>query len=162
MVWLPQIPQFMVTRMAWGLFFSSRHENIPNYFQSAERIIERIDRREAILADLLGSSDAEGFFEALHTVRRFIDAKSFWQKIRELDGFARFWPTAVNASCSFTERSSTALSYWSEGKFIDMSQKSKDHYWARCGDPEEYLKKVLSSNSIIPEKLQETRGFNDE
>lgn len=154
LVWLPKIPQIMVTRMAWSVFFSSYHTHIPNYFQSVERIIERVDRREAILADHLGSSDAEGFFESLHTVRRFMDTQSFWQKIRELDGFVRFWPTAANASSLKMERPSTSLSYWSTGKFVDMSQQSNDYFWGKVGDPEEYLEKVLNSKADIAEKLR--------
>ena len=158
LIWLPGMPQFMITRMAWGVFLASYQENIPSLFQSAERIIARVDRREAILADLLGSSDAEGFFESLHTIRRFTDDQRFWQKIKELDGIVRFWPTAVNAANSVMARPSTALGFWSTGKFLDLNQKSKELFWASCDDPEEYLGKILNSKAINPAKLQDKAG----
>ncbi len=153
--WLPGIPQEMVTRMAWTVFYSIPLGHIPDYYDSAENILERVGRREVILADILGSSDVGGLLESLHTIRRFREPQNFWPIIRELDGFVRFWPTAVNNSYVYRKRQSASLSYWSEGKFIDLAQESKINFWDGGGDPEDYLIRLMDSNTTVTERLSE-------
>ena len=162
LIWLPRIPQEMVTRMAWAVYFSSFHENIPLYHEATENILALVGRREAILAELLGSSDPEGLFESLYIARRFGDTDRFFEKIRKIDEFLRIWPRAANGSSDHSARVSASLSYWSEGKFIDINEKSKIEFWQDVEHPDEYLEELIGAGKTNLEKVLEIgRSLND-
>lgn len=155
LIWLPKIPQEMVTRMAWAVYFSSYHENIPLYDETTENILAAVGRREAILAELLGSSDPEGLFESLYIASRFRDTDRIVDKIRKIDEFLRIWPRAANGFYDHAARASASLSYWSEGKFIDLAEKSKMNFWEDVEHPDEYLEGLVGARQVIPDKVQE-------
>lgn len=159
--WLPDIPQKMVNRMAWTVFFSTSRDALPEFHQSAGRIIDRVNRREAILAFLLGSSDPEGFFESLLTARRFGEEYSFWKKVRMLDRFVRFWPKAVTGTDAKLDRPSASLSYWLEGNFIDLASAAKVQFWQEENHLE-YLGNLCNFKPTVFEKLHEAEEYIDE
>ncbi|MDE2739941.1 MAG: hypothetical protein OXH47_10495, partial [Paracoccaceae bacterium] len=83
-------------------------------------------------------------------------------KIRKIDEFLRIWPRAANGSSDHSARVSASLSYWSEGKFIDINEKSKIEFWQDVEHPDEYLEELIGAGKANPDKVLEIgRSLND-
>ena len=74
--WAPGLEQLWINRIAWHVLFASRSrsdgEIDSDLNAAAQQIFNDVSRRETVLADILGGSDALGFWEALFTAKSLI------------------------------------------------------------------------------------------
>ena len=142
----PGIGQASLHRIAWQVFFSSGDDSdgieALEIEDAARSIVRGAFRREAILAEIIGSTHPEGFFEALFAARRLLGEEGYGESVRLLEGLVRFWPAAADLVETESVPASAALSCWSDGRFADHSAQAAREY-VRNQRPPERLHEIL-------------------
>ncbi len=129
LIWFPSISQVFLHRLAWTVVLTTGKLIQDDMIDEAVAdLMACINRREMVMAEVVGSSDPLTLFEALLTVRRLEGPDSFLKKVRFLDEFVRFWPTAAYHPGQAEIEPSAKVSVWKKGRFRDMSDQVRDSF----------------------------------
>ena len=96
-IWSPTTPQITLNRLAMAAMnLEQKHELNGEGQSHLMGISNCIDRREVVLADILGSSDPLAMIESLLHAKHYICQDQFLKLVTQLDSFIRFWPNNLN------------------------------------------------------------------
>ena len=135
MIWAPSLTQDAIHRIAWLTLLASED---PSGFsidgelaEAAREIVAATKRRERLIADVIGSSNPGGLFEAIFTVKPYCRRNRHLAAVASIDNLARFWPVAADRIVSPAPRPCAALSRWVRDRFEDISAEAVSEYWRR-------------------------------
>ncbi len=149
-LWAPSLRQRPLTVIAWAVLLASPGDSgdtaDDELAQAAQGVAADVQRRERILADIIGAAHAGGLLESLFTLNRLRGGDALRNAVDSMDKYVRFWPAAAARASGISVSDSADFSCWRDGDFHSMSAEliadrrnadmSTDRLRALCGSHE--------------------------
>lgn len=147
-IWAPALKQEILTIISWQVMVFTPANNGRTIDDDlvilAKDVVEDARRRERILGNILGSSNAAGLFETLYSLKRLKGDVAYQSAIDRLNKYVRFWPTATDRIIDKSPASEADFGHWRSDGFTSMSEQLIDTHWREASV--ENLRNLLASH----------------